>query len=405
MTTADGGGRITGIRWIGPVFHAGGYGGVSRNFLLGLSQLGVAVEAVNLGPDDRLLLDEETLQKIERLTESNAGSRPVAVIHWEPEAYRKVKTGRVAGRIGCTIFETDRIPTRWAALCNQMDEIWVPSQFNVETFAQSGVERHKLQVVPYGVDTGFFKPIKEQLPIPGKRTFVFLYVAFFDWRKGFDLLLDAYGREFTDRDDVTLVLKVSEDCHSTASFSEVEKLVGEVRRRAGAPHITIISQRLTSMEMRQLYSACDLYISTDRANGWGIPCMEAMAMGKPAATINWSGSTQFMKAGNSLLIEPTGRLVPVDSQLTAARPMYAGHCWAEVTVEQVRQVMRYAVENPELLDRIARCGMDFIRTYHTLAAAAALLRQRVLQWEARAVSAPRKHGWPVWLGGRAMAGH
>ena len=43
-------------------------------------------------------------------------------------------------RIGCTIFETDRLPAGWARECNRMDEVWVPSEFNRGTFAASGVD-------------------------------------------------------------------------------------------------------------------------------------------------------------------------------------------------------------------------------------------------------------------------
>lgn len=42
-------------------------------------------------------------------------------------------------KIGVTTFETDRIPEHWVEPCNQMDEICVPSQFNIETFSKSGL--------------------------------------------------------------------------------------------------------------------------------------------------------------------------------------------------------------------------------------------------------------------------
>ena len=84
-------------------------------------------------------------------------------------------------------------------------------------------------------------------------------------------------------------------------------------------------------------------------------------MGKPAATINWSGSTEFMDAHNSLLIQPTGKLVPVDPLLSDIRPQYKGHCWAEVRVAEVRRVMRYAYEHRDELAVIARSGMQEVR--------------------------------------------
>ena len=46
------------------------------------------------------------------------------------------------------MYETDRIPNGWSEQCNgEVDEIWVPSHFNVETFAKAGVNSSKLFVV------------------------------------------------------------------------------------------------------------------------------------------------------------------------------------------------------------------------------------------------------------------
>src|SRR5947209_18860386 len=92
-----------------------------------------------------------------------------------------------------------------------MDELWVPSRFKLETFTTSSVQPEKITLVPIGVDTSFFKPRKEKLPIEGKRKFTFLYTFAFNWRKGFDLLLEAYFKEFTAKDHVSLILKVYED--------------------------------------------------------------------------------------------------------------------------------------------------------------------------------------------------
>lgn len=378
------------VQWFGPLFHAGGYGNVTRNFLLGLRQLDVPVQAVNIGPDDRHLLDAPTLREIEALTSGRRDEPSTAVIHWEPPGYHRFHVRHAVCRIGCTIFETDRIPLSWVQACNRMDEIWVPSQFNIETFSRAGVSFEKLRLVPYGVNTNFFQSSEDMFPLPDRRRFVFLYVAFFDWRKGFDLLLEAYSREFNDRDDTTLVLKVSEDYHLQEQLTALRGMVADVQARAHAPHVMLLAGRLQREQLRQLYNSCNLYISTDRANGWGMPCMEAMAMGKPAATINWSGSTQFMSAAHSLLIHPTGRLVPVDERLVAHRPLYAGHCWAEVTVEEVQRVMRQAYAHPRELAALAQRGQAYVRAEHSLAAAAARLRDRISAWHA----APRRpRGW------------
>ncbi|MBI1749438.1 MAG: glycosyltransferase [Acidobacteria bacterium] len=376
----------TGIIWLGPVFDRGGYGAVSRNYLLGLQKLGVPVRVINNGevhPD----IDETTARELLKLRDADAGPEPAIVVHGLPTQFgewEKHAPGRVARRIGCTIFETDRIPESWVGPCNQMDEIWVPSRFNLETFAASGVHREKLRVIPYGVDTDFFRPANPAIrPFrfdPEVKKFKFLYNFAFDYRKGADLLLDAFGQEFSANEDVALILKTylpgwfngndsgaPRDLKTGLQHSFFERAT---RAREDLPQVIVIDRLCNARELAGLYWGCDAYISTDRANGWGMPCLEMMALGKPAATIDWSGSTEFMNQENSFLIRPTGRLVPVDERLQRIRPIYQGHQWAEVTVEEVRRVLRSMYENHVLREQVGARAYADVKAHYILERAA-----------------------------------
>lgn len=372
----------TGIVWGGPLFQASGYGNVSRNYLLGLRAVGLPVKAVDLAPnsDDSSLIGSAQLDAIRELGRTDAGARPVEIVHHLPEVFPRIRlSGAATARIGCTIFETDGLPAAWVEPCNSMDEIWVPSAFHRKSFASAGVISEKLRVIPYAVDTEFFHPIVDVFDLPRCRPFRFLYISFWDWRKGFDLLIEAYLKEFTSKDPVSLVLRTSLP-HGESSARDIELLLSETMRArvnrpsADRPHVELVSKALGQEDLRRLYNACDLYISTDRANGWGMPCMEAMAMGRPAATIDWSGSTGFMTARNSLLINPTGNLVPVDARLAAERPIYRGQRWAEVTLTEVQRVMRWALDNRSELQRIAARGMADVRERFSLRAVAEQVR-------------------------------
>jgi glycosyltransferase involved in cell wall biosynthesis len=369
-------GKVSGIIWVGPVFEQSGYGTVSRNYVLGLSQVGFPVKAVNFGRRDDSFLDPSVVRQLQQLLDTDVGYTPVGVVHRAPEYFPYVRFSGVFKRIGCTIFETHRIPSHWVKYCNQMDEIWVPSRFNVETFSASGVDRRKLRVIPYGVDIKRFKPA-EPSPIQEKRRFCFLYIFAFDWRKGFDILLEAYIREFFNHDDVTLILKTYWEKYSGIQKNQIrlqlQNIIDRIKSEVGKtnPHILIVDHSLSEGELMNLYANCNLYISTDRANGWGMSCLEVMAMGKPAATINWSGSTQFMHSDNCLLIQPRPNLVPVDNRLVLARPeLYMGQQYADVTVDEVRRVMRFAYEHPQELHQIAEKGFREVCNRYNLEAIA-----------------------------------
>lgn len=373
--------RATGIIWVGPVFNRGGYGNVSRNYVLGLTRLGVPVRVVDIDTKDEGL-PADTVRTLKKLKRTDVGAYPVGVVHYEPPYYPGVRFRNVVKTIGCTIFETDRIPAHWVPFLNNMDEVWVPSRFNYDTFSRSGVDAGKIRIIPYSVDTDYYKPITDTFPLTGKKGFSFLYVFEFGWRKGFDILLEAYGKEFTASDDVTLILKVYGGGQESGAVKK--RIVDSVRGRINGgdekpPHVMIMDAAMSQDDLRLLYNTCDVYISTERASGWGMPCMEAMAMGKPAAALDWGGSTEFMNDTNSLLIKAEDCMVPVDHRLSQGLPkLYGGHQWPDVRVEEIRRVLRFAYEQRNRLKEIALKGMEDVRQQYSLTRVAQYIQETLV---------------------------
>lgn len=143
---------------------------------------------------------------------------------------------QVAYKIGRTMFETATLPKHLVTHCNQMDEIWVPTQFNLETFAASGVARSKLHVVPQGIDTSFFDPepatpltlvqLGAQLCLGSPHATMgkpYVFLAVFKWeiRKGWDVLLRAYFEEFTSTDNVELHILTHPFMDNVSNFKRV----------------------------------------------------------------------------------------------------------------------------------------------------------------------------------------
>lgn len=366
--------RISGLNWIGRVYERGAWGDVTRNHIFGLKKIGFPVRIYPVG-SIHYDVKKEVNEFIKPLLRRDVGSYPAVVIDKDLEFVHYVKTREMV-KIGRALFETDRIPASMVVDSDLYNEIWVPSRFNLETFSRSGVSRDKLRVVPYGVDTEIYKPRSGRYRIPEGREFVIVAVFALSWKKGFDLLLEAYFREFTIRDDVTLVMKVLRSGDGAGKHYKTRQLILESVsdridvRGEDLPHFVIIDELLTRDRLLDLYATADLHISTDRGAGWGMALMEAMAMGKPVATINYGGGTEFMNCTNSLLIETTGRLVPVDPRFVAQAPVFSGHQWGEVRVEDVRGVLRYAYEHPKELKQIAERGMRDIREHYSLEAVA-----------------------------------
>ncbi len=358
----------SGIYWTGPIYDRSGYGNVSRNYIRALLAARIPVRVLNLGGIDSDI-DPEAARAVRACEESRVGDRPIGVVHYLPHILESLRLRGVAATVSASIFETHSIPAQWVRPLNRMDQVWVPSRFNESSYGAAGIRREKLRVIPYAVDCAYYHPMP-RTTIPGARGFVFLFVFAFDWRKGFDLLLRAYVSEFAAGEDVTLVLKVS------PGFPAVPDLAGEILRSGlaaceqpagGWPPIVILTEPMSQSDLRSLYAGCDVCISTDRANGWGMPCQEAMAMGKAAAAVNWSGSTEFMNEDNAFLIRPTGELEAVDPRLVEARgDLYQGQKWARVEASEVRRVLREAFENRSLVREKGERGAATVRENFSL---------------------------------------
>ncbi|MDN4523627.1 glycosyltransferase family 4 protein [Fictibacillus fluitans] len=360
--------KASGVFWAGHVFDRGGYGTVSRNYLKMLKLLKVPVHIYNIGPCHDELSNEDVrmLENIHRPI-SALGPNPLLIIHSLPDDFNRFDYLSFKRKIGVTIFETDRIPDHWINLCNQMNQIWVPSSFNYHTYTNAGVDKHIVKVVPYGIDVKFYNPcLYKPFKFPFQaKPFVFLYCAQMDYRKGFDLLIKSFCEEFNDCEEVSLFIKTY--VHESIDIDAEAIIKSYIPKKENVPCIHVYNKKMPQKELLSLYTSSNCYISTDRACGWGMPQMEMMALGKPVISINWGGSTEFICDKNCFLIQPENELEPVDIQLMLTRPsLYLGHQWAKVKEEGVRKVMREAYENEKKRAQIAQIGKEQILNKYSI---------------------------------------
>ena len=182
-----------------------GYAISSRELAVALDSLGVWVSYKYVyGPGTVFPVQEKELN--ENFRGEMIRSRPwdpgdMQVVYGQGDVFRS-NSGRY--KIGFTMLETDRIPDEWVRQANRMDEVWVPSTFNVDTFRRSGVIR-PLHVVPLGVDPGYFNPDIHRRPLTGLYTFL----SIFEWgeRKAPEMLLQAFNDEFSADEPVVRALQ------------------------------------------------------------------------------------------------------------------------------------------------------------------------------------------------------
>ena len=332
--------------WSAPLRDPSGYADEARHFLFALHGAGVPTAAREIRWSDKLTgLPRDREQILNEILSTPPPQNAVSVSHILGSMLQRDPNSRIS--VGRTMFETDRIPSNWARACNQMDAVWVPSEFNRETFVFSGVAPEKLRVVPGAIDLAPYNPNCAALQIDGARGFNFLSV--FDWtlRKGWDVLLRGYLEAFSTHDDVALIIKT----HSSMGYT-TEQIGGMIadhitnvlgRDMNTIPDIVLQDTNVPDFHMPNLYRAADCYVMPSRGEGWGRPYMEAMAMGLPVIATNWSGQTAFTTPETAMLLDY--KLVDVPEFAYRETPTYQGHRWAEPSLNHLKTLMRQSYEN------------------------------------------------------------
>jgi len=200
-------------------------------------------------------------------------------------------------------WEFRHLPIDWVApLRDQVDEIWVPSEFVRQVYLDSGIPAEKIQVMSWGVDSKNLGCHSVPRLLDTEKSFKFLYVGGLIARKGFDLLVEAYLNEFGPDDDVCLVVK---DFGSKSIYSDMSlhQTLLAARDDPTMPEIVYLDGNWTTGQLAGLYRACDCFAAPYRGEGFGLPILEAMACGIPAIVPSGGATDDFVDEQCGYLVD------------------------------------------------------------------------------------------------------
>lgn len=270
-------------------------------------------------------------------------------------------------------WEFGHLPRDWVGpLHDHVHEAWVPTQYVKRVYINSGIPAEKVHVVPWGIDPGVFRPDAEPWLLPTTKTFRFLFVGGLIGRKGFDTVLEAYLAEFGPADDVCLVIK---DLGSQTfyRYGHLRDDLLKALDNPSNPAIAYLQERMTAGQLASLYTACDCFAAPYRAEGFGLPILEAMACGLAPIVPQGGAADDFTS--------------PETAYVIPAREVETTHDWAltgpplelSVAVADVRRAMRLAYEDRERTHQLGQAASRFVAGQFTWAKTAARISDRIMQ--------------------------
>jgi glycosyltransferase involved in cell wall biosynthesis len=279
----------------------------------------------------------------------------VNIIHLNPYEMKMLylQTGRSLWdrryNIAFWLWELEELPADWRSMVHFVDEVWAPSEF-ICAAVRRATEKPVVKI-PYPISA----PVDPRYDRAyfGLPDNIFIILCMYDGkstegRKNPLGAVKAYKKAFPpDCASVGFVIKIN-----NPEAKAVQVLRDELQ---DYDKIYIIDKTLDKLMVNSLILACDAYISLHRAEGFGLILAEAMLLGVPCITTNWSSNTEFMPAGTACLVDY--ELITIEEDIGLYQ---AGQRWADPDVDQAAGFLQKLRSDKDYYRQIAEEGKKYI---------------------------------------------
>lgn len=208
-------------------------------------------------------------------------------------------------RFGIWNYETTILPKGFAKHHNYTDLMMPSSEFAKKIFVDNGVPENKVVAIPHGVNAEKIRsatPFKLQTK---KKYRILANIAQPHIRKNIPGLFESYGKAFTKKDDVCLVIKINkqktaEDVNQQFKVDFDVHYKHFLKKYKSHGDVEIVTKFVDNIG--EIYNACNIVYSVTNSECFWLPGLEAMAAGCLTIAPNWGGQLEYMNNDNSMLI-------------------------------------------------------------------------------------------------------
>lgn len=253
------------------------------------------------------------------------------------------------------VFESTRIPENILAVCQTSEQVWVPSDWGRSILIANGIKPDRIRVIPEGVDGNRYHTHGRK-PYQKNRPFRFLTVGKYEQRKSLDETIDAFAQVYANTPAIELIIKSNYFINHDKKFAAIKDKIKNLN------NVQLIWGEMSDDDMAELYRSCDAFVLPSRAEGWGLPLIEAAASGLPIITTLYSGHTEFLHHIPDSVLPVTYTIGPVScSEYQSYYPDSTGDwgLWARPDVFSIAKAMQTVCrEYEDLFERA--CANSFV---------------------------------------------
>jgi glycosyltransferase involved in cell wall biosynthesis len=199
------------------------------------------------------------------------------------------------------VWETDRLPKEWDTIWKSdlFDGYVTPSEFVASMLKEKAGDK-PVYYYPHFIKTSAIPRVSIPHKVKEESVFTVLYIGQHTKRKGMEDAIISFIRCLGYTKDAMLILKyhtLSEREINPSVLTRHAVLCNSTAERPVA-RVCAIEEMLSEEQVYQLYQKSSLLLFPSRAEGFGIPLLEAMAAGIPIIYTNWSSMPEVCKGSS-----------------------------------------------------------------------------------------------------------
>ncbi len=212
---------------------------------------------------------------------------------------------------GEEVYLSKRYHTLFALkwLVNNSSKTITNSSATRDSCLEVGLNGEKFEVIPFGVNTNFFKPLNI---LKNDKYFQILSVGYLIERKGHEYLIKAIKKVLKKHDDVRLKI-----VGSGPLKSKLINLINELKLKSKVE----IVDNIPDEKLLFLYNSSDLFVlpsivdSQGNTEGLGVVLLEAMACGLPVIGSDVGGISDIIKNGENGILVSQKNIVNLTTEI------------------------------------------------------------------------------------------
>jgi len=195
-----------------------------------------------------------------------------------------------------------------------------------------GLDGKKIEVIPFGVDTDFFRPLDVH---KDEEIFQILSVGYLIERKGFEYLIRAMPQVLKEHENARL---------NIVGSGPLESKLNELINELDLDDEVEILKNVSDDELLMIYNSADLFVlpsivdSQGNTEGLGVVLLEAMSCGLPVMGSDVGGISDIIVNGETGLL------------------------FNEKDSEKIAEKIKFVIENKPQMEKIAENGTKEVKT-------------------------------------------